>query len=88
MRLGKQAGHRNSQIVWPNDDGQDTSPEIEVQDADGEEPEGKPKSAGGTVLFDADFLHAPIFTPNGSICDRQLVLYVALSILWPRQTAD
>jgi hypothetical protein len=53
--LVREGAEVNAEVVGPDDDGQDTFPESQTEEADSEEPGGNPKASHEGVLLDFDF---------------------------------
>jgi hypothetical protein len=55
----------DTQKEGPDDDRDDPLPETQFEEADSEEPEGKPSASGEGMLLDMNLLHAgSIQVPN------------------------
>lgn len=63
-------------VVRPKDHGQNTSPETQVQVADGEEPCGAPKASRECVLLDADALRVI----RASVCCHEFLHQCVLRV--------
>jgi len=52
-----QRADRRAQVIWPDDDGQDTLPERQMQEADGKQPAGKPGERSQAMVMNFCLFH-------------------------------
>jgi hypothetical protein len=55
--LADQRADKLTDIIGPDDDREQPFPEGQFQEANGEQPGGKPRESCETVMFDFNFLH-------------------------------